>query len=1623
MIIQHNMAAVNTMMQLGITNTNLGKSVERLSSGYRVNRAADDAAALSISEKKRSQIRGLIRAAKNAEDGVSFVQTGDGAMSQMEGILQRMRELTIQSLNDAVYTPQDRAALQAEFDQLQSELDRINDQTEFNKMTVFEHYPDTYSNFKGNRIWSQDQIHTIDETNQSLTIKYKTEENGPEKEITLTIPKGSYTTQELMDEMDDVVTAMGETADGLYLEYTDDHTCNMVLRNGVEVVDVSGGLSYLFFDQYGGSQFGSLIGTTTIEPGFPLKINQENNVLEFTIEYFDGTTREVKIEVEEGDYTQKGMINYLNEKLAGTGMTAKEHGEYSIMIGGDDGIITGLKGNMFKIDDGESMDSVFYDNTKYGSVSHTSSVFTGGAVLVSNSEDTEYNHFTIDDSNNVLRIRVGTDDTAPYIDIKLDNGEYTMQRMIAELQEKFMVAGLDVSVESYVPQGGGVLSQNGEKNYSFYGIKITANQSVSDIKIDFDKEGSTAYETLFVKRVYTDEGWKTTEAAGKDNYTSPSLTGGMIEGTDNNPAVIDGSNNSFSLHVEETGQDGKKTGGDFTIRLTEGQYNTVDDIIQEINRQIAGGPIGISGKIKAVNAEGAIRFEAADTNQTVTAITFAEKKSDGYKTLFVGEKTIYSTKAKTSSGGSLVLDELDDPVIIDETNDKLTVTVGGEERDVTLPHGQMSPAELAEEITRQLKGTEQTGTNDYAGEGTGETKSTASDHTGTGKTSPGSFECDEKGQGDAKLDGNTKWKNAKPARYVVPVNLSDTTVVSIENNQFKITVKGKTYDIMLTEGAYSPSELAEEFQKKLDDAIGVDSASRIKVSLEGNQLVFETTSKGPDWNMQFGTKTSSFLRSISETKTAASITTKELQSPITIDDNSNQFTMNVGGEDIVVTLDKGNYTPSSFAVMLEKKLRDAGAEVSVVASGNALRFTTDAEGDSASISLDTGNCGSAGEAMFGEQLERTPAIATLTPALPDSTTDVIRNIGEADFTVQLTQGDSTKTIEINIPEREDGYTNEQLLDELNRQLQEQGVSVSASFNKNNSLVFTSEEKGADVSLKVTGNITTTSKTPDIEASVDPEGHLVLRNTSNNAPISVKPSEGSAVLKPIAELQTYNPQTPVKGTIEKAKYTLRTNRNRKIPEPIEILEYNKTFTFTYVTPDGVKNVSIELDEREYSYRELQDVLQQKIDAELGSGELSVFVTTAGITMTIERFGEEYELSDRKGGFYEYVMEGRTVRGSDEKVDMAVSRQIVKDTYIAGRKDIRNKSSKIQTGISDVLSIDVTFAGTLYTLEMTLDPGNYNSDQLIAQIQKKLDEQLEAVGLPKGSILAGIGVYDTGVSGADDKNSLFFYVNEDVELPDGEYRIDALKGSALFEIFYKTEGEITPAYLTGMKDISGGVKVLPGENTFTIDVDGTTYSYTIPEGSYTCKEFLEVLEKVFDNPDAFLTPSLSGNALKISYEKLGEHTIENLQGPAKNVFFYDIDGRMGYDSELVLQIGANENQITKLEKLSMSTMSMGINSITISGFKYANKALQRLDAALNYLNGGRGKYGAKQNRLEYTIKGNENTAENLQASESRDRDADMADEMVQYSKFQILQQSGMAMLTQANQQNQAVLSLLG
>ena len=137
MVIQHNLASMNTNRQLGITTKKQAKSSEKLSSGYKINRSADDAAGLTISEKMRCQIRGLDQSSDNASNGISLIQVAEGALNETHSILQRMNELATQAANDT-NTTADREAIQSEINQLSSEITRISSTTQFNSMNLID---------------------------------------------------------------------------------------------------------------------------------------------------------------------------------------------------------------------------------------------------------------------------------------------------------------------------------------------------------------------------------------------------------------------------------------------------------------------------------------------------------------------------------------------------------------------------------------------------------------------------------------------------------------------------------------------------------------------------------------------------------------------------------------------------------------------------------------------------------------------------------------------------------------------------------------------------------------------------------------------------------------------------------------------------------------------------------------------------------------------------------------------------------------------------------------------------------------------------------------------------------------------------------------------------------------------------------------------------------------------------------------------------------------------------------------------------------------------------------------------------------------------------------------------
>ena len=180
MVVQHNLTAMNSNRMLGLTSSSQAKSTEKLSSGYKINRAADDAAGLSISEKMRKQIRGLTQASANAQDGISAVQTAEGALNEVQDMLQRMNELAVKAAN-GTQSVNDRSYIQNEIDQLVTEIDRVSETTKFNETYLLKGDQDAakvatynYKNFKSQQtgqIMDADGKTTITDATTGLNVK------------------------------------------------------------------------------------------------------------------------------------------------------------------------------------------------------------------------------------------------------------------------------------------------------------------------------------------------------------------------------------------------------------------------------------------------------------------------------------------------------------------------------------------------------------------------------------------------------------------------------------------------------------------------------------------------------------------------------------------------------------------------------------------------------------------------------------------------------------------------------------------------------------------------------------------------------------------------------------------------------------------------------------------------------------------------------------------------------------------------------------------------------------------------------------------------------------------------------------------------------------------------------------------------------------------------------------------------------------------------------------------------------------------------------------------------------------------------------------------------------------
>lgn len=1626
--VQTNLLMMNAQNKFKINTQNKTKTMEKLSSGYRINRAADDAAGLTISEKMRLQIRGLNQGTRNAEDGVSWVQTGDGALNEVHDMLHRMKELTVKSLNET-NTAADRAALQAEFDALQSEIDRITGTTQFNTKPIFDDHEPTYFEFEGNVVWNQSQPHVINSSTNTLIVDYRKDASSPVEQVTITIPQGIYTTQELTDEVDSALADAG--IDDIVLEYTNTGTFNLCYEGGEKIESVTGGLSYLLYDMYTGGSVGALVGTTV----FPtedsqLEISSKNNHLSFAIEDFDGNSTTKSITLANGFYTRSELIDILNQELAGTNVTAKEYGT-GIKLSSDSSIITGFKGNMFQIDTGSDIyTSVFYDNVKYGNISTTSGYFLGAGVIPTAAWDEEHKIFDITSANNTLTFKANG--SAMPVSIQIPEGEYTLgsgtNDILDKLNELFADNGLDLNA-SLRTQG------------SYLGIRIDSTVKGATSMVGIDST-SSAYATLFTNRVYNVKTENPVFTRDTTSNVLASATGTQTHtGTALPITITAGTNDQFSLKiVNPTSTD------TFTITVPAGQYNDASALALAINNQL-NGPSATSGYKDMITASatssGTIKLTANESTGIINVFVEAAGTNAGYEDIFYGEK-IDTTKQVASGSGtsstpaSVTLNTVvSDPTELTGSNNSLTITLNGADVTVTLPTGtNVTHDQIEAAIEQQLPGGTTISANTFTTvSGTGNSVNNNFTRTSSGTTTSPSRSYSDVGDSKVTQGVAGSYDYNYPASVTVGATVPSSLTLTGSNNKLAITINGTTKEITLAEDTYSRSEFIDALQNEIDNAF-TKYAGGATVSLNSsNQLVFTTrlNSKtgnqiaGKSTSISFDTASSSLMKELHTNRTTASITTNKLKDSMTIDSANNTFvfnyTENSTTSQITLNLTPGTYTPNSLASEIQYQLNQQGIDVKAEISSGALKLTTRNAGSGNGLSYSTTTGGTSATTLFGDMYTHTPASVTTDREIQNSITITDDTKG-----FSIVANNNTYSFDL----QPGTYTSrEQFVQMLNDKLTQNNVPIKASLT-GNKLTYTTTTAGSTSTLTVSyanggsSMLPIYGQTTGAYAGIDAEfvdGKLKLTSTLNGGSIKVSSDSGGIFQTPKVTVTKLDPQnvTGYTSTIKSSVDGAALNGS------VTIDKWNEDLSFTFVDKGTEKSVSFDLPQKEYTYAELETLLQTEINNDLGDSNLvKVSVSDSGVRFEAVNPGRASYFKDNfSGGFYHKVLT-KTTETSPKQPTSATNGNGPKDTaYTIGRKNVKDAPVTIKSGKNDTLTLDLTYSGTVHTITMTLDAGTYQGKSLTKMIQEKLNEQLTspALGLSENLIEVGIGGINTGVVGANDNTALNFKLSSKVLLPaDGQYIIDGVRGNAAFSVFYQTDGELKESYTQGSKDISDGVTISAGKEDLTFEVDGVSYTITLEPKTYTKDEVLTEVNDKLAASGAPVVAEIVDDNLRLTHQKLGPHTISNVDGGAKEDLFFQTNMRDEAEENILIQFSSVTEDDMDIDRPILNTVFLGINSSVITKTKYAKKALDKLDVALDIASGVRSMFGAYQNRLEHSIINNENKSENTQAAESRLRDADMAEEMVHFAVHNIVAQASQAIMSQAGGNAENIVRLL-
>ena len=1759
--IQHNMLMANADRRMKENAKVKTKSAERLASGYKVNRAADDAAGLSMSEKMRFMIRGLQQGTANVMDGISWVQIGDGSLEEAHSMLHRMTELAIKSSNGTC-TDDDRAMMQAEFAHLQKEIDRLTDNTTFNEQHIFQEHEWPYHEIEGSTYWPPRAYHTVREGENDLVITYARNEKDPLETVSIKVAAGEYTTKELVDEIDTALEEAGLLEKGIRFTYTDRGFCNLDLEGGRILDDVSGGLSYLLFDNFGGGTLGALIGTT-VYGGGALTITGQNDKIEFEVLDAEGNkVDDINFSLPHKPHTKKMIMDALQNHFdshpnIGAGKIKVEEYGTSIKISSPDYIITKFKGNMFKIDDDtDSLTGVFYDNVHYANIIPEAGTFTGGYVL----QDSAYSDS--DPERSVFHIEKGVNDRLVLnpngkgemvIDLTNVNGKNmngsTIYEMATALNSVLKSKGINVKVSaSYDYASVKNINGTGYSSRIYRRLEFTTDDKGPGAKVGIDKGKSTAYNTLFTSRERPIS-YDMAEFGGNDGTVDENA---RVDGDANiaDIKIEKDKNDEFSIQISSRELvDGawKETGEWVTVKVNEGTYATASDLASAIQSSLPADRKWMDS-VTVSSQGGKIRIEANKAEITKIRI---ESVTDnlGYRDIFQGVDYIPDREPKSGASSVITLNPVkagtterhpnaakmndDGTVTIDPKYGNLVVYIDGEARSVNLAaKSGVSRTELAAYITENLKPYDKDiGCTQYAypdqSAATYTNSVTVKSSTDGGYSSNASTQScysQQRGKTTYKTGGTqgeaSEFDVNEGAELKFGKKLENPIKITADNSHFKFYLNQndntygskKTVDInLLTELGKTEFASSDEFVTALQAAIKTklgknpEEFGGVKVELDNGYLKLTAgidfdgaEVAGKDFtSLQMDTGKGTFVWDLHKYPTPASVTIGGTSR------EANYSFKTKGEPELKLKLTKPGGAEETISVKLKKdstygninaligdlnstdKLQKYGIEASWEYDSNynrVLKFKTTDGGDGYKLTVDT-NCeamkyffGYEQEGDNGYDLKQELAykMHTNEKVVSDPIT-IGSSLDERKFTLNIDGTDKTVYLAAGT------YSSRDAIAEAIQNAFGASV-VKVTVNKNGQLTFEHGTKGAGHSLSISYDANSAMKKifgtkhlAGVEAEISVDGKLTLKRVGGEP--------GSTGTVAVVSHQDYN---NVKDVYQGGSFIFEKDTDYSNPDyydghhsamnsymdgvdlklnsngNVDIEPWNNEMTFYYAEDYRVisdrqyasaKKIDITLNPKEggYSMEDLRAAIQEQIDNQTGvapgdAQKMIVSVTKQGVRIEAAKTGSRYRIfqpGDRVypygsgsynnlspvGSFYEKVM----CRAKTTKDTLYESykdgTQNGNQVYVVGRQDVRNEQVKIQKDGNDKLSLELYTPSGKIDLEMVLDPNYYQGDELTKQIQKQLDKALVDKGLPAGLIEVGIGLVDTGITGSADADALTFRLSDKVKVPDslglGEYRVEAVGGTAAFSIFYATDGDIARAYVRGGQDISKGVEIKPGKTGLSVDVDGITYKIELDPGKYTTQELLDHINEKFENAEDGAVPLRAyedGGRLKLMHKKYGLHKINHLSGSVKNQLFFREKGEWSGRQPMRLRASGVSGDWIEVDKPWMDTTSLGINTLTIEKFKNAQKAITRLKQAVTKVSEVRSYFGAMQNRLESTVRNNMNKTENTTAAESRIRDADFADEAVKNSIHNILEQSGVSVMTQIMQNSNLALQLL-